>query len=173
MTGPSASEPFTVDAVRALFAYDPETGIVTNRVKRAANAMPGKPVGARSGGYLIVSLKPKRLKVHRLAWALHYGEWPREHIDHVNGDGIDNRIANLREATQVENMRNASRGVGKSGFRGVHKHGRRWRAGIHVENRKVIIGSYETAELAAAAYEAAALKHFGQFAFTQRQGASD
>lgn len=57
---------------------------------------------------------------HRVAWALYYGEWPSQCIDHVNGDTFDNRITNLRSVCHAENMRNQkTRKNNKSGACGV------------------------------------------------------
>lgn len=91
--------------------------------------------------------------------------WPL--VDHVNGDGLDNRRANLRPATKVENSRNRRlQSNNRSGFRGVSwiTAKRRWRASICVQGRRIYLGHYTTPEAAAAAYDAAAREHFGEFA---------
>lgn len=85
--------------------------------------------------------------------------------DHRNGDGLDNRRANLRPCTNGENMQNARRHKdNRSGFKGVSRNGGRWRARIQVGEREVALGRYDTAEDAARAYDAAAVEHFGEFA---------
>lgn len=90
--------------------------------------------------------------------------WAR--VDHRNGDGLDNRRANLRPATHAENM--ANRGAPQnntSGFKGVtaYRTGR-WRASITVAGRHQHLGYFDTPELAAAAYDSAALAAFGEYA---------
>ena len=47
--------------------------------------------------------------MHRVVWAWHHGRLPTMQIDHINGNGFDNRIENLREVSQSENMRNQHR----------------------------------------------------------------
>jgi len=92
--------------------------------------------------------------------------------DHIEGNGLDNRRCNLRECTNAENQRN--RGATKHnrlGFKGVTKRvgGRgikRFRARIRVDYNLIHIGDYLTAEEAARAYDDAAKKHFGNFAWT-------
>lgn len=106
-----------VARLRELFRYDPATGIVVRRTTKNA----GKPAGTLfSTGHLQVCVDGKVVGVHRIAWALHYGEYPSLEIDHVNGDGADNRICNLRLATSSQNNQNrrlSSRN--KSGVKGV------------------------------------------------------
>lgn len=87
--------------------------------------------------------------------------------DHRNGDGLDNRRSNLREATKTQNNRNGRRRNGISGFKGVTLTNPRtglWKARIGVDMRTVCIGYFATAEDAARAYDAAARELHGEFA---------
>ncbi|MGD0078174.1 MAG: AP2 domain-containing protein [Sedimentisphaerales bacterium] len=89
-------------------------------------------------------------------------------VDHENSDGLDDRRANLRVATQAQNVWN-SRKTSKptsSKYKGVywHKKNRNWRACIHVNNRSIDLGSYDNQVDAARAYDRAAKKLRGVFA---------
>ena len=57
-------------------------------------------------GYLILKIKGRQMKAHRIAWLLNYGEFPKSEIDHINRDKLDNRIENLRESNRFEQNRN-------------------------------------------------------------------
>jgi len=86
-------------------------------------------------------------------------------IDHVNGDKLDDRRANLRAASQAENMQNCPKHKdGVSGFKGVSRTGRRYVAQIFVNGYNMSLGVYETPEQASVAYDYAAIKYFGEFA---------
>jgi hypothetical protein len=94
----------TIKYVRERYEYDPATGTVRN--KGCGRAVIGTE---NSHGYPIVCIGPradrKAIRLHQLAWILHYGRWPTE-IDHLNGIKTDNRMENLREATSSENNLN-------------------------------------------------------------------
>lgn len=92
-------------------------------------------------------------------------------IDHVNGDGLDNRRENLRFCTQSENRRNQKpRADAESPFKGVARgrHDMGWRAAICRDGNQRQLGTFEREELAAAAYDAEAMKEFGKFARLNR-----
>jgi hypothetical protein len=75
-----------------------------------------------------------------------------EEVDHVNGSGLDNRRANLRAATRVENNRNVRKRLNSvAGHKGVswHKHNRLWRARITVSGREICLGYFDDREAAA------------------------
>lgn len=103
------------------------------------------------------------MKCHRVGWALHYGEQPPDHIDHINGNKADNRINNLRATSPSQNIINQRRiKVASSGVVGVSwdKATSLWEA--RVSRRR--IGRFKTLEQAANARHAAVRKAFGEFA---------
>lgn len=87
-------------------------------------------------------------------------------IDHINGNPLDNRRANLRFCTQHQNQANRPR-LNKNntiGFRGVAKNRARWSAKCRVNYKNVHIGTFDTPQAAAEAYNAFARRTFGEFA---------
>lgn len=94
---------------------------------------------------------------------------PAEEIDHHDGDGLNNRRSNLRPCTHTQNMQNMNHTVNQTGFKGVaieKRRGRRdrWVAQIRVNGKHMRLGRFKTPEAAASAYNAAALRFFGNFA---------
>lgn len=106
---------------------------------------------------------PKTIRMHKLIIAVGTGLG----VDHINGDGLDNRRVNLREATTAQNSRNVGpNSLNKSGFKGVcwHSRDKKWLAYIYVYKKKISLGRYDTIEEAHAAYCKAAMEHHGDFA---------
>ena len=72
-------------------------------------------------GYIKIKLKGKSYLAHRLIWLMFYGEWPKNEIDHIDGNRLNNSISNLRDVTRSINQKNAhARKDNVSGVRGVH-----------------------------------------------------
>jgi len=155
-----------LDGLRRRLAYDPMSGAFTKLA-------PGISISTKpnSTGYLRISVDKVSYKAHRLAWLLVHGDWPPAHLDHVNGDKQDNRLANLRPATHQQNKQNVRRQRNNSsGFKGVYLHSLstpenpRWVARIKWDGRQRHLGCFDTAEEAAEAYRRAAEKAHGPFA---------
>lgn len=89
---------------------------------------------------------------------------PTEQVDHINGNKLDNRRANLRIVTNQQNQMARHVAVGRSGYKGVYKHGSSYRAAIKFNQKQIKLGTYPTAEKAARAYNQAAKALFGEYA---------
>jgi len=147
----------TVDHLRKRFDYDPVSGLITYKAitsndlaGSAANssAVRADDFNRRWAGQLAyvddkrwsggsrtpqLRLDGQNLSPHRVAWAMHYGEWPEDglQIDHINGDPWDNRIENLRIATPSQNQANRKKGMGcTSEYKGVSYYRGKWTAQI-------------------------------------------
>lgn len=89
-------------------------------------------------------------------------------VDHVNGDGLDNRKANLRKCAHKQNMANMRPRIATSHFKGVYwnKEESKWAAQMRVDGRRTHLGLYEDEVAAARAYDKEALFRNGEFAYT-------
>jgi len=159
-----------LEDLRAVLNYDPQTGIFSWRKQTGQRGRIGQAAGSKTDeGYIAIKLNARTHKAHRLAWLLHYGALPKENIDHINRVKDDNRIANLRLASNAENCRNSTKRVtNKSGYKGVcwHKNKKRWRAQICHNYNVLWIGDFNTPEAAHNAYQKKALELQGAFAHT-------
>lgn len=151
-----------VEEIRKFFAYDPITGNVTRLVRRGS----GQEVGDIVSPTGKVHINNKLEAVSRVAWVLHYGQVPVGYVDHKNHNRRDNSAINLREASPEQNMQNM-RVRNLNGFKGVFKRNRIKKpfvAAMRIRGKYKYIGSFSTAEEAGAAYAAAALEAYGEFA---------
>ena len=102
-----------------------------------------------------------------MAFALHFGRWPKGQVDHINGDRTDNRASNLREVTNKENSKSACLPKNNTtGFMGVGRFGHRYRAYIKVDGKQKSLGIWDTPEEASLAFENAKTK----YGFSERHG---
>lgn len=158
----------TPEMLSEFLSYDAETGALTwnkradkwfrsGRYGQASEAnrwnkiYAGNPAftSINDGGYLNGRVFNFGFRAHRVAWAIFYGKWPDDQIDHINGDRRDNRIANLREVTNAVNGRNQKlRSTNKTGAIGVHwsKVRKKWHARIMLNGKRTDLGCYDTFE---------------------------
>ena len=146
------------------FRYDAESGVLTRIFKGGQTRIIGSK--KTTDGYTKTSLNGREYPAHRLIWWIAYGSLPDRFIDHINGDKSDNRLSNLRLATDSENKRNVGkRQHNTSGFKGVtwDKANKRWLAHATFQGKGVHLGRHSTPEAAAQAYREFAEQNHGSF----------
>lgn len=148
------------EKIRMLLRYDPQTGIFTWRVRAK-----GKRAGSANDRYRWIKVAGRRYLEHRLAWFYVTGEWPANTIDHVDGNPLNNRFANLREATQQQqnfNSRGRWLSLWPKGVTFDRRRGR-FRAQLTLNGKNFHLGMFDTPEEANAAYLAKAQELHGKF----------
>jgi hypothetical protein len=156
----------TAERLRELLEYSPETGVFTWKVRSSNRIHIGDEAGSKKQRYVYILIDGKLRLAHRLAWLYVHGEWPNQDIDHINRNGRDNRIANLRLATMSDNQCNAkTRTDNSTGFRGVFPKRSKFAAQIRKGSIRWHLGVFDTPEQAHAAYCEAARKLHGAFAY--------
>lgn len=95
------------DYIKEHFFYNSDTGLITRNDRKNSTGSLDKD------GYLIIKIKGKQIKAHRLAWFLYYGNFPNNELDHINRNRTDNRITNLREVSRKENLENTTKKINK------------------------------------------------------------
>ncbi len=109
------SEKELIEYVKKYFIYN-EDGTFTRTDRRNSTGSLDKD------GYLIIKIKGKQYKAHRLVFAYFNDRFPTKEIDHINRNRTDNRIENLREVDRTENVRNTTRKINPdTGVYGVYK----------------------------------------------------
>ena len=173
------------------FSYNPESGNLvwkhrpehlfkSKRAFAAWNAnYEGKvaghnqPAGAGSARYVRVWNKMHR--AHRIIWEMHNGPIPKGLvIDHINGNFYDNRISNLRLATQSQNgMNRLLSKANKLRIKGVSwdRDRKKFKAVISVSGKIIQLGRFDIKALAASAYAKGSLMHHGTFSPFYRKSA--
>jgi hypothetical protein len=160
----------SIDSIRELLSYDPESGKLFWKNEQRGGFKKsviihraGDEAGCtRPDGRRVVRVGNVLLMAYRVAWAIHYGEWPKGEIDHINGDRSDDRISNLRDVprgTNQENIRSPTASKQSSSYLGVYRNKRNrnkpWRAAITVNGRQIYLGAFDSECEASRAYVAA------------------
>lgn len=168
----------TCEYVRSILDYNEKTGVLTWK-KRPEEHFKSKKVFAIWNGkysgkvagcnhtnqngkkYRLISIDNRRYLEHRVIWLLVHGIEPRNEIDHINGNGLDNRIENLRDITRGENNKNIKLSKrNKSGFVGVSfdKAKGKYKAEIGLKGKTKFIGYFSDFTQACEARKKAEIK---------------
>ncbi|MEY5100664.1 MAG: hypothetical protein RJA36_3383 [Pseudomonadota bacterium] len=171
---PTSTHP-TAERLREVLSYDPATGAFTWRVTNSRRRVAGSPAGGahKADGRVYIGIDGGLFKAHRLAWIYVHGALPPHGIDHIDGNPQNNRIANLRAATQAENMQNlrAAHRDSATGLLGVQGKRGRWIARLLVRGARFERGPFNTPQEAHEAYLALKAIHHPFATTTTNAGA--
>lgn len=156
----------TAEIARRLWSYDPELGILRWNISPHPRVKAGDVVGyAPDDSYRQINFKGRMYRGTHIIWLLMTGSFPAKEIDHRNGKPSDDRWSNLREANRTQQLANTrTRRDNALGVKGVHRrpYGS-FIATICKDGKREHLGSFGSVQEAAAAYDAASLRLFGEF----------
>ena len=158
-----------LEELKEFLDYNPDTGIFTWIKKPRQGIRVGQVAGTMSSkGYIVIRFKRSKYLAHRLAYYMYHGVDPLEKlVDHEYGDGSNNKIKNLRLATNPQNQMNRVNlpSNNTSGVIGVHweKARKKWRATIMLNGKRKNLGYFINKEDAIKARKEGAIKYFGDF----------
>lgn len=175
----------SIEHLKRLFVCNPINGTLTWRKRPDGNCyrtatwnkrFAGQIAGRlNTQGYIQIVITFNSVRyhtmAHRVIWAMAKEEWldPSLDLDHENNIHTDNRLVNLRPATETQNSCNkVMQKNNTSGYKGVYWYprGNKWNALITVNKQKVELGHFSNPIDAAKAYDRSAIKYFGEFART-------
>lgn len=145
----------TREYLKLILQYNEITGDFT-WLKKGRGISYGKIAGSvdKGTGYKYIRINGKNWAAHRLAWLYIYGVWPKNQIDHINQNRLDNRVENLRDVTIRENAHNRVYYNNRDNLIGAYfnKCKNKWESSITIDNKKHYIGSYNNKISANEAY---------------------
>ena len=152
--------------LKQLLRYIPETGQFVWIISRGTAGCGRVAGNIDKKGYRQIMIDGRSYFAHRLAWLYHYGTWPEKHIDHIDCDKDNNKISNIRLATNGQNRANARylRNPGRLKGTYYQKPLGRWQAQIAHNKQSYYLGLFDTEAEAHAAYMEAAVRLHGEFA---------
>lgn len=162
----------TQELLKEILHYNPSTGVFTWLNPRAPRMKPGDTAGSLHEGYVKVKISQFGYSAHRLAFLYMEGRWPRSG-DHWNGEPSDNRWNNLRDSTQMQNCYNRKT-LNSTGYPGVTRDKRLknlFVARVTADRVRKYLGTFTTAEAAAAAVVQAKKSLHKQYSINERSSA--
>lgn len=150
----------TANRLREALHYNAETGVFVWRIDASISTRIGCVAGTVDGrGYIRIGIDGRVFRAHRMAWLYVYGCWPKNEIDHIDGDTSNNAISNLRDVPRRINQQNQTAAFknNEAAVRGVslHKATGKWRARIWHEGRSHALGLFDLQADASEAYVSA------------------
>jgi hypothetical protein len=161
-------KPLTLLRLKEMFTYDQNTGVFTRKImigRMSPGTIAGSKCHRKKRAYIRICVNRKFYYLHQLAWFYCHGKWSKM-IDHLDGDGTNNKLENLRSCTYSENMGNSKvYSTNKSGFKGVHWHKlkNKWGSQIVIASKNINLGYFINKEDAYAEYCKASVKYRGKF----------
>ncbi len=156
--------------LKTILNYNEDTGKFTWVIRKGARALKGTIAGTIDNtGYIHITIDKKVYQSHRLVWLYIYGNFPKEFLDHINGNKLDNRFVNLRECSRSQNgMNRPKQSNNTTGYKGVYYHtqSKRYRAKVTINKKVKMLGNYKTPEEAYNRYLEYCKEHFKDFTHT-------
>lgn len=136
----------TQEYIKNIFEYIDGSLFWKEKTSKYSRIIIGTKAGNEYKGYVKIKILGKKCFEHRLIFLYHFGYLPSE-IDHIDGNGLNNKIENLRKAIRSQNSCNKKISkLNTSGYKGVYwnKFSNKWMAYGQKDGKLKYLGRYES-----------------------------
>lgn len=129
-----------------IFDYCSTTGHLFWKIRPSQATKVGAFAGCITNGYIVISIKGTAYKAHRLIWKMIYGDDP-EVIDHINRNGLDNRLSNLRSVSIEINGKNRKKNKNNvTGHTGIFfiQSRNKYQSTISINKKRLFLGNFNS-----------------------------
>lgn len=143
-----AARKLTKERAEEKLALDPDTGALVWKITHRKGCVAGHRCIERGKAYIRVRIDDELIMAHAIVWLLTHGEFPYFELDHLNGDGTDNRPANLAKSNRLLNNSNTSKRKDGKANRNIVPLGGKYQVNVKYAKRIFTVGGVETVNAA-------------------------
>lgn len=150
-SNPKTERRITRDRLLEKLEYQEDTGEFIWKATTCRGQIAGHVAKERGKSYRRIRIDDELIMAHALVWLVVHGEFPHHEIDHIDGNGLNNRVSNLAKSNRLKNNSNTRQRSDSAEHRSVYPNGNFWYTIVKYAKKEFSVTGFDTPDLAAKA----------------------